>query len=147
MVRVHPDILKTRNIEPGNVTDEFWQGRFEDIRSMERHLVRNQTSVVKIFLHLSSECQKKRLKARIQKEEKHWKFDPSDLRERVFWDDYQAAYSEAISATSTEDVPWYVVPADHKPSLRLIVAENHRRIFKKDEPHVAYYQRRKAAVY
>ena len=90
---------------------------------MERHLVRNQTSVVKIFLHLSSECQKKRLKARIQKEEKHWKFDPSDLRERVFWDDYQAAYSEAISATSTEDVPWYVVPADHKPSLRLIVAE------------------------
>ena len=123
VVRVHPEILEARDFDPKTINKVFWRERYEDIAATERHLVRNHTTIVKIFLHLSRERQQKRLKSRIQKPEKHWKFDPSDLRERVFWDDYQMAYSEAISHTSSEDAPWFIVPADHKPALRLIVAE------------------------
>lgn len=123
VVRVHPDILVGRNFDRKTIDKSFWRARYEDIVATERHLVRNNTTVVKIYLHLSRDRQQKRLKSRIQKPEKHWKFDPSDLRERIFWDDYQTAYNEAISSTSTDDAPWFIVPADHKPSLRLIVAE------------------------
>lgn len=123
VVRVHPDLLARQKIPPNLVSEKIWQERFEDINAYERHLYRNGTAVLKFFLHISKEEQKKRFLERLEKPEKNWKFSISDALERQHWDDYMRAYQEMIQNTSTKHAPWYVVPADHKWFARLVVAE------------------------
>jgi len=121
IVRVHSEILRAENLpEPGK---HIWEGRFRSIRDFERHLCANGTTVVKFFLHLSKEEQRKRFIARIDEPDKNWKFQASDLEERKFWKDYMRAYQEALGATSTRHAPWYVIPADDKQNARLIVSQ------------------------
>ena len=103
--------------------DAFWKQRYLSIINHERHLHANGTRVVKIFLHLSKDEQRKRFLDRIDDPTKNWKFTTSDMTERGFWNDYQTAYEACISATSTLKAPWYVVPADHKKTARLIVSQ------------------------
>ena len=124
VTRVHPSLLRRRQIRPEEADDAFWEERFADIRALERHAARqNRTTIVKIFLHISQAPQRKRLLKRINHPDTQWKFDVDDLRERQFWPDYQHAYSKAISATSTEDAPWYVIPTDVRHVARLAIAE------------------------
>ncbi|MEM8784391.1 MAG: polyphosphate kinase 2 family protein [Pseudomonadota bacterium] len=123
VVRVHPSILATQSIPNLPEGDRVWADRFEDINAFERHLVRNGTVILKFFLHLSKEEQKNRFLDRLQEPDKHWKFSPSDLGERRHWDAYQHAFAEALSHTSTEWAPWYVMPADHKWVMRYLVSE------------------------
>jgi PPK2 family polyphosphate:nucleotide phosphotransferase len=122
--RVHPEILlkeKLPVVSDKSLAD-LWKTRYESIRDFEKHISKNGVKVVKIFLHVSKEEQKQRFLSRIAEAEKNWKFAPGDLKERELWDDYQKAYQQAISATSTKDSPWFVVPADKKWYTRLIVA-------------------------
>jgi PPK2 family polyphosphate:nucleotide phosphotransferase len=123
VVKVHPEYLKTDHMPPGKRGKEFWQERYDDINAFERHLVRNGTIVLKFFLHISKDEQKRRFLERLDRPEKHWKFSTSDLAERQFWDVYIEAYEDALSGTSTEEAPWYVVPADHKWITRAVVAD------------------------
>ncbi len=124
VTRVHPALLKLRGFKTSAADESFWQERFEDIRAFERHLTRqSRTSIIKFFLHLSKDEQLKRLIERLDDPNKNWKFDISDVRERLYWDDYQHAYNEAITATAIEQAPWYVIPADVKRFARLAVAE------------------------
>ena len=123
IVRVHPPILRAQNLpdlpaDPGKV----WKGRYRSIAGLESHLHRNGTRVVKVFLHLSKEEQKKRFLARMDDPAKNWKFTRSDIEERGYWKDYARAYEDCMAATSTKDSPWYVVPADDKQNARLIVS-------------------------
>ena len=122
VVKVHPELLG-RQLPREQVGKKFWEERYDDINSFERHLVRNGTVILKFFLHVSRDEQKKRFLERLNRPEKNWKFSPSDLAERGHWDEYMAAYEDALSATSTEDAPWYVVPADHKWVTRAVVAD------------------------
>ena len=122
VVRVRPEILEARRLVQENFDDRFWRNRFQEIRALERHLGENGTKVVKLFLNLSKDEQKKRLQRRLEDPEKYWKFDPSDIEERTLWDAYLHAYQDAISATHTEAAPWYLVPADDKATMRAIVA-------------------------
>ena len=122
VVRVHPEILARQKLPDGKRGRKFWEERFDDINRFERHLVRNGTLVLKFFLHISKEEQKKRLLERLDNPEKHWKFELADLGERALWDEYTAAYEEAIGATSTRWAPWYVIPADHKWPARALVS-------------------------
>lgn len=101
----------------------MWHGRYRSIVDLERHLHANGTRIVKVFLHLSKEEQRKRLLARIDEPDKNWKFSAADIAERKFWDAYMQAYGQALSATSTADSPWYVVPTDDKDNARLIVSQ------------------------
>jgi PPK2 family polyphosphate:nucleotide phosphotransferase len=123
VVRVHPGILANERI-PGVLagTKSLWKGRYRSIVDLERHLHRNGTRVLKIFLHLSKEEQRKRLLARINDPDKNWKFSRADIAERAFWHQYTRAYEECLAATSTKIAPWYVVPADDKDNARLIVS-------------------------
>ena len=122
VTRVHPELLDQTHERPDSGEEEkFWRHRYEDINNFEHHLHRNKTRIVKVFLHVSREEQKERFLARLDDPAKSWKFSVADLAERQHWDDYQDAYEEAISATSTAWAPWYVVPADHKYSLRALV--------------------------
>jgi polyphosphate kinase 2 (PPK2 family) len=98
-----------------------WQDRYEDINAFEHHLERSGTRIVKLFLHVSKEEQKQRFLKRLDDPDKNWKFSPSDLAERQHWDDYRTAYEDALTATSTDWAPWFVVPADHKYALRALV--------------------------
>ncbi len=123
IVKVHQAILKGQRLPEELINEKIWQERYQSIRSFEKHLSRNGTKVVKVFLHLSKEEQRQRFLARIDESEKNWKFSESDIKERGYWDDYQKAYGEAISATSTEEAPWYIVPADDKKNARLIVSQ------------------------
>jgi len=124
IVRVHPELLQAEALaEPMLDAGAFWQQRFRSITNLERHLHANGTRVVKIFLHLSKEEQRKRFLDRIDDPTKNWKFTAGDMTERGFWDAYQATYEACISATSTAEAPWYVVPADHKKTARLIVSQ------------------------
>lgn len=123
VVRVHPELLKTQKLPPESITASTWEERFESINAFERHLTRNGTKILKFFLNVSKEEQKRRFLDRLNEEEKHWKFSAADLEERKYWNDYQKAYDEAIRATSTDWAPWYVVPADHKWATRAIVAD------------------------
>jgi PPK2 family polyphosphate:nucleotide phosphotransferase len=124
IVRVHPELLQAQALaEPMVDADAFWKQRYLSIINHERHLHANGTRVVKIFLHLSKDEQRKRFLDRIDDPTKNWKFTPSDMTERGFWDDYQAAYEACIAATSTVEAPWYVVPADHKKTAQLIVSQ------------------------
>jgi PPK2 family polyphosphate:nucleotide phosphotransferase len=122
VVRVHPELVKAQRIPDSKIDDDFWAHRFADINAFERHLTRNGTVVLKFFLHISKEEQRKRLLKRIKDPKKQWKFDAGDIVERGFWDDYMKAYEEAISATSTKWAPWYIIPADHKWVSRSLVA-------------------------
>jgi polyphosphate kinase 2 (PPK2 family) len=124
VVRVHKDNLKLEAIaDPPRKDKNIWRERYRSINDFERHLGANSTRIVKIFLHLSKEEQRKRFLERIDDPEKNWKFSDADLKEREFWDDYASAYEECLSETSTGEAPWYVVPADDKENARLIVSQ------------------------
>jgi len=105
-----------------DIDDAFWDKRFEQINSFEKNIAQNGTIIFKFFLHLSKEEQKNRLLRRLEKKEKHWKFSPDDLKERLLWDRYQDCYEDAINRTSKPHAPWYNIPADSKPAARLLVA-------------------------
>jgi PPK2 family polyphosphate:nucleotide phosphotransferase len=126
VTRVHPEyILGERIPAIHTVTDinqAFWDKRFEQINNFERHLVDNGTIIFKFFLHLSKEEQRQRLLRRLSLKEKHWKFSPSDLKERKLWESYQHCYEEAINNKSKENAPWDIIPADNKKAARVIVA-------------------------
>ncbi len=123
VVRVHPRMLQAQNIPDGLVDEKtIWDERHRSIVEMEAHLHRNGTRIVKIFLHLSKDEQRKRFVDRIDVPDKNWKFSLSDVKERGFWNDYMKAYESCLTATSTHDAPWYVVPADDKEDARLIVS-------------------------
>jgi PPK2 family polyphosphate:nucleotide phosphotransferase len=123
VVKVRPELLTHQKLPPGRQGQAFWQARYEDINAFERHLVRNGTIILKFFLNVSKQEQKRRFLERLENPAKHWKFSASDLAERGFWDQYLEAYEDALSATSTDWAPWYIVPADHKWSTRAIVAK------------------------
>jgi PPK2 family polyphosphate:nucleotide phosphotransferase len=122
IARVHPAILAHEKLPSQAMTPRIWQERFESIRAFERTLARNGTLVLKFFLHMSKEEQRERFLARIEEPAKRWKLSMSDVTERKLWDRYMEAYEEMIRATSHADGRWYVVPADHKPFARLVVA-------------------------
>jgi PPK2 family polyphosphate:nucleotide phosphotransferase len=124
VVRVHPEILQSQPLPDEIKNDKnIWKKRFGQIRNFEKHLVENGTHILKFFLHLSKEEQKKQFLERIDEPEKNWKFSAGDIRERGFWDDYMRAYTEAIQETTTDDAPWYVVPADKKWFTRTAISE------------------------
>jgi polyphosphate kinase 2 (PPK2 family) len=124
VVRVHPEFLCAQNL-PANVMggDEIWDKRYRSILDLERHLHRNGTRIIKFFLHLSKEEQRRRFLARIDDPGKNWKFSQSDIAERKFWKQYMEAYEACLSTTSTDNAPWYVVPADDKENARLIISQ------------------------
>jgi PPK2 family polyphosphate:nucleotide phosphotransferase len=122
VVRVHPEILKAENL-PVSSRRHLWSGRFRSIVDWERHLTRNGTRLVKVFLHLSKDRQRRRFLKRIDDPAKNWKMDPADLRERRWWDAYERAYEDCLAATGIREAPWHVVPADDKRNVRLILAE------------------------
>jgi PPK2 family polyphosphate:nucleotide phosphotransferase len=121
VVRVHPDLLMREKLPPSVIDKNIWNERFEDIRAFELHLGRNGMVMLKFFLHISKEEQRRRLLARLEDPTKQWKFSMGDIVERKLWDGYMAAYDELIRATTARNAPWYVVPADHKWFCRLIV--------------------------
>ena len=124
IVRVHPRILKAEGIGDRPPDEEtVWQSRFRSIIELESHLHRNGTRIVKFYLHLSKDEQQRRFLQRIDDPEKNWKFSLADVEERKFWTDYMNAYQECLSATSTREAPWYVVPADDKANARFIVSQ------------------------
>ena len=122
-MKVHPELLDPHKLPPGKHGKSFWEARYEDINAFERHLARNGTVVLKFFLHVSKKEQKRRFLERLDRPEKNWKFSTSDLPERAFWADYMDAYEDALAATTTEEAPWYVVPADNKWVTRAVVAD------------------------
>jgi len=122
VVRVHRDILDRQRLPPERVTKKIWQERFEDIRNFERYLSRNGTLILKFFLNLSKEEQRRRFLERLETPSKNWKFSMGDLKEREHWDDYMNAYEDMIRQTSTPEAPWFVVPADNKWFTRIAVA-------------------------
>src|SRR4030095_12476730 len=124
IVRVHPEILQSQlNLDRLPKDKSIWKQRYRSILDHERHLDRNGTKVVKFFLHISKEEQRKRFLARIDDPDKNWKFGEADMTERTFWKDYMSAYEHCLTATSTDYAPWYVVPADDKQNARLIVSQ------------------------
>jgi PPK2 family polyphosphate:nucleotide phosphotransferase len=124
VVKVHPELIgRQLPREKEKVGKKFWEERYEDINTFERHLVRNGTVILKFYLNVSKGEQKRRFLERLNRPEKNWKFSPNDLAERDYWDDYMTAYEDAIGATSTEWAPWYVIPADYKWITRAAVAD------------------------
>jgi len=122
VVRVHPDFLASQHLPAAVVSPRIWAERMSDIRKHERYLRRNGTLVLKFFLYVSKDEQRKRFLERLDNPAKHWKFSPRDLEERKLWPQYMRAYEEMIRRTASRDAPWYVVPADHKWFTRLVVA-------------------------
>jgi PPK2 family polyphosphate:nucleotide phosphotransferase len=122
VVRVHEKILQSQKLPEELVTKDIWEDRFKDIRNFEKYLHRNGTIVIKIFLNVSKDEQRKRFIERVDDPDKNWKFSAADARERGYWKDYMGAYEDMIKNTSTEDAPWYVVPADNKSYARIAVA-------------------------
>lgn len=125
IAKVHPEIILSNKL-PGvtsleDVTPNFWKKRYRQINDYERYLTENGTIVIKFFLNVSKDEQKRRFLARLEDEAKNWKFSTSDLKERSYWDDYMKAYSDMLTHTSTEDAPWYVIPADNKWFMRYAV--------------------------
>ena len=124
IVRVHPELLRAQGLPNDAVNEKnIWPERYRSIRGLEEHLHRNGTRIVKLFLHVSKEEQRKRFLARIDEQDKNWKFNRDDVEERKHWRDYMKAYEACLSATSTRDSPWYVVPADDKRNTWLIISE------------------------
>jgi PPK2 family polyphosphate:nucleotide phosphotransferase len=122
VVRVHPGILDFQQLPDSIDRDTIWQERFESIRDQEKHLARNGTVILKFWLNVSKEEQKRRFLARLDDKNKQWKFNPGDVKERAFWDDYMLAYEEALNNTSREWAPWYAIPADSKRFMRSTIA-------------------------
>jgi PPK2 family polyphosphate:nucleotide phosphotransferase len=120
VVRVHPEILRAQGLDDDKTT---WEKRYRSIADLEEHLHRNGTRLIKVFLHLSRNEQRKRFLERIDDPEKNWKFSLEDIHERKYWKQYRKAYEACLSATSTRHAPWYVVPADDKQNARLIVSQ------------------------
>jgi len=124
IVRVHPEILRGQQLPDGLLDEQtIWKERYHSIIEHESHLCRNGTRIVKFFLHLSKEEQRKRFLERINNPEKNWKFSMADIEERKYWKDYRRAYEACLSATSTTHAPWYIVPADDKKNARLIISQ------------------------
>ncbi len=123
VVRVHPEYLKAQRVPELGPLEELWNQRFESIAEHEKHLARNGTVILKFWLNVSREEQRQRFLSRIDEPEKHWKFSEGDVREREHWDDYMLAYEEALATTSKPWAPWYAIPADDKPYMRMCVAE------------------------
>jgi PPK2 family polyphosphate:nucleotide phosphotransferase len=123
IVRVHGEILQGENLPEELVDEDVWEGRYESIRNLEKHLCRNGTVVIKFFLHISKDEQRKRFLKRLEDPEKNWKFSIADIEERKYWKNYMKAYEGALGATSTKQAPWYVIPADHKADARLIISD------------------------
>jgi len=124
IVRVHPEILQGESLPPEIESDKnIWKKRFHSINELEKHLHRNGTRIIKFFLHISKDEQRRRFLRRIDDPARNWKFSKFDIAERAFWKDYQAAYAECMTATSTDHAPWYVVPADDKLNARLIISQ------------------------
>jgi len=122
VVRVHPELLEKERIPPELLKRHVWRKRFDDVNAFERHLAKNGMVILKFFLNVSKQEQKRRFLERLEIPAKRWKFSSSDVTERAFWSRYMQAYDEMIRETSTPTAPWYVVPADHKPFTRLVVA-------------------------
>lgn len=131
--RVHPQIVLNERLphitKEEDITDEFWENRLDEIKNFEKHIQNNGVVVIKIFLHLSKDEQKKRILRRLDQGKHNWKFAPEDVKEREYWDLYQQYYEEAINATSTKECPWYVIPADDKAVCRYIFAKILDEIF------------------
>jgi PPK2 family polyphosphate:nucleotide phosphotransferase len=123
IVRVHPELLDFQKLPEESKTENIWKERLADIANFEAYLTRNGTRVIKFFLNISNEEQKKRLLARLDDETKNWKFSSQDIEERGFWNDYMKAYEDCLNSTSTEVAPWYVIPGDDKKNARLIISE------------------------
>ncbi len=129
VVRVHPNYLQYQRLADlpedfsENSLKSFWEERFESINDHEKHLARNGTVIIKFWLNVSKDEQKKRFLSRLNEPEKHWKFDSGDLKERALWDDYMHAYEQVLNATSTDYAPWYAIPADDKLFMRVEVAK------------------------
>ena len=122
VVRVH-NLIDNEKIPAGLVKENIWQQRYKEINNFEKYLYDNGTVILKFFLHVSKEEQKRRFLERIDKKSKNWKFSAADLKERDYWEDYQKYFQETISATSTKLAPWYIIPADHKWYMRLAVSD------------------------
>jgi PPK2 family polyphosphate:nucleotide phosphotransferase len=123
IARVHPEILRGEGLPDAMAAENtIWRGRYRSIVDLESHLYRNGTRIIKFYLHLSKEEQRRRFLERIDRPEKNWKFSRADLEERKFWSSYMRAYEKCIAATSTQRAPWYIVPADDKQNARLIVS-------------------------
>jgi PPK2 family polyphosphate:nucleotide phosphotransferase len=122
-VRIHPEVLAHQHLPPTLTGKDIWKHRLKDIAAYERYLSRQGLVILKFFLHLSKDEQKRRFLARLDTPDKNWKFSAADIAERAYWDEYQAAYEDAIAGTATEHAPWYVVPADHKWFSRVVVVE------------------------
>lgn len=127
VTRVHPEYILNENL-PGieqvsDITESFWENRFEDINNFERHITRNGIIVLKFYLNLSKEEQRQRLLRRLEEEKHNWKFSPGDLKERALWDKYMECYEDLLSRTSSDHAPWFVVPADDKPLTRYLVGK------------------------
>ena len=123
VVRVHPHYLSAQGLELPDDAESFWQSRFASIRDHERHLAENGTTILKFWLNVSRDEQRRRFLSRIDESHKHWKFNPGDLPERARWDDYMHAYQETLRATSRAHAPWFAIPADDKPFMRRCVAD------------------------
>lgn len=123
VVRVHPEYLKAQRLPEAKPTAEFWEQRLESIRCHEQHLARNGTVILKFWLNVSREEQRQRFLSRLEEADKHWKFNAGDVEERKHWDSYMQAYETALNATSRPWAPWYAVPADDKPYMRVCIAE------------------------
>lgn len=123
IVRVHPEILQAEALPDDGKDGKIWQERYRSISGLERHLHNNGTRIIKIFLHVSKEEQRRRLLDRIDTHEKNWKIKPSDIEERKYWSKYRKAYEDCLSATSSHEAPWHVVPADDRLSARLFVSQ------------------------
>jgi len=131
VVRVHPEILRSQGL-PKELRDKktLWEERYRSIVDLEEHLHRNGTRIIKVFLHLSKDEQRKRFLERIDEADKNWKFSLADIHERKYWKQYMKAYEACLNATSTDHAPWYVVPADDKENARLIVSQIVIDVFK-----------------
>ncbi|MEM0965015.1 MAG: PPK2 family polyphosphate kinase [Verrucomicrobiota bacterium] len=146
IARIHPPILKRQKL-PEELTSnkkELWSGRHESIEDFEKHMWRNGTHVVKFFLHLSYDEQRKRFLDRIDKPEKNWKFEDGDINDRKFWPQYQEVYEETINATAANVAPWYIIPADDKKNMRLITAQvilEHMKMLDMSYPEVTEERR------
>jgi PPK2 family polyphosphate:nucleotide phosphotransferase len=123
VVRVHQGILAAEKLPAELVDEDIWKQRFKEINAFERYLAQNGTALVKFFLHVSKEEQRRRFLARLDEPQKNWKFSLSDAKEREHWDNYMAAYEDMLEQTSTEHAPWYVIPADHKWFMRMAAAD------------------------
>ncbi len=123
VVRVHSELLARERVPPRGKSEKLWTTRYREINDFERYLVANGVEVLKFFFHLSKEEQKKRFLSRLDSPDKKWKFSEADVKERVYWNDYAAAFEEMLNHTSTEEAPWYVIPADHKWYSHVAVAD------------------------